>query len=231
MNSVKLIYFEGCPNAQKAKDALSKRGIPFEVMVQDNLNKDSPYHEYSSPTILDGDSLIFGQRIGRNSAACSAEKFDEDLIFKKLGNHPSNRIDSTKKGKLATIGSLGSGLTVGLCPVCIPAIGAFLSSIGLGFLVKESVLHPLLLIFLILTMGGLFYSYLKEHRNIWPLILGAASGTALYLGRYVYFGSFINSALMYGGIVAIISVSLWNLYLRKQSNCSSCTPQKDEVIL
>lgn len=231
MSSVKLIYFEGCPNAQKAKDLLLKREIPFDIIMQDELEKDSPYREYSSPTILDGDSLIFGQKIGQNSAACSAEKFDEVFILEKLSHDHSKPTDPTKKGRLATIGSLGSGLTVGLCPVCIPAIGAFLSSIGLGFLVKESVLHPLLLIFLALTMGGLFYSYLKEHRNLWPLTLGAVSGTALYLGRYVYFGSFTNSALMYGGIAAIISVSLWNLYLRKQSACSSCVPQKGEAVL
>ena len=196
MNSVKLIYFEGCPNAQKAKDMLSKKEIPFDIIVQDELEKNSHYREYSSPTILDGNSLIFGQKIGRNSAACSAEDFDKNLILKKLGYDFKNSSDSPKKGVLATIGSLGSGLIVGLCPVCIPAIGAFLSSIGIGFLIKEFVLHPLLLIFLALTISGLFYSYLREHRNIWPLILGTASGVALYLGRYVYLGRFIKPILM-----------------------------------
>lgn len=120
-------------------------------------------------------------------------------------------------------------MTVGLCPFCIPAIGTFLSSVGLGFLIQESILQPLLVFFLVITMVGLFYSFIKEHRNIGPLLLGSISGVALYLGRYYYFGSLINPVLMYGGITAIISVGLWNLYLRKQSACPSCIPQKKEA--
>lgn len=233
MNRVKVIYFTACPNAQKAQDTLTKGKIPFDVIVQDKLEENSPYREYSSPTILDGTSLIFGQKIGANSAACSVDKFDENLILEKLRYSKKSSSGVLKKGRFGTIGTMGSGLIVGLCPACIPAVGALLSSLGVGFLVQDSFLRPLLFIFLILAMAGLLYSYLKEHHNIWPLVFGATSGVALYLGRYVYFGGFINPALMYGGVVAIISVGFWNLYLRRKTACASCTPtsHKEEVIL
>lgn len=84
MNILKLIYFEDCPNAQKTKNSLLKMKIPFDVIVQDELREDSPYREYSSPTILYDNDLIFGQKIGKKSAACSIENFDEKLILKRL---------------------------------------------------------------------------------------------------------------------------------------------------
>lgn len=134
-------------------------------------------------------------------------------------DHPTK-----EKGLFATIGGMGSAFTVGLCPICIPAIGAFLSSIGLGFLVNEAVLKPVLLIFLFITLFGLFWSYHKEHKNIYPLIVGSLMAVFLYVGRYIYFGGMINLILMYGGIAGIIGVSIWNWRLRKKNkNCPSCS--------
>jgi len=220
MSAVKLIYFEGCPNSKHARAVLLSSKVGFEVIKQDDLPKDDPYREYSSPTILKNGEILFGEKLGPNTAACSAEKFDEGELKKKLRG--KNKL-SSKKGLFAFIGSFGSALTVGLCPICIPAIGAFLSSIGLGFLVSESVLLPILFIFLTITIGGLLFSYLKEHGKVSPLILGVLMGISLYMGRYVYLGAFINQVLMYGGIAGIVTVSFWNLRLRKQVACSACS--------
>jgi len=128
-----------------------------------------------------------------------------------------------KKSWLATLGSFGSAITVGFCPVCIPAVGALLSAIGLGFLVKEVVLQPLLIAFILSAWFGYVWSYVKEHRVIYPLILGIFAGISLYLGRYVYVGSAFNAALTYGGIVAMIGASVWNIFLgKRQASCPSC---------
>lgn len=134
----------------------------------------------------------------------------------------SGKAGQSKKGRFAALGSFGSAITVGLCPICIPAIGAFLSSIGLGFLVKEEVLLPLLIVFLVVTLGGLTWSYLKEHKSVYPLAVGILMAVALYVGRYVYISGLVNSILMYGGIAGIISVSVWNLKLRKLVDCPAC---------
>ena len=150
---------------------------------------------------------------------CSLEVPSINELKDKLGTVVSS---NTRSGFLSGIGSFGSALTVGLCPVCIPAIGAFLASIGLGFIVQESVLRPVLFIFLAAAISGLLWSYLKEHRNVWPLIGGILMGITLYAGRYVYFGAVINQILMYGGITGIIAVSIWNLKLRKSASCPAC---------
>lgn len=128
-----------------------------------------------------------------------------------------------KTGLFATIGSFGSALLVGFCPICIPAIGALLTAIGLGFLVNESVLKPLLIVFILVAWFGYVWSYQKEHHKIYPLVLGIFSGISLYVGRYVYFGGTLNAILMYGGVVAMITASVWNLILRRSvTKCSAC---------
>lgn len=216
---VKFIYSEGCPNADKTRTALKSIGIDFDSIKQDDLSKSSIFRNYSSPTILQGNNVIFGCETGQGRGGCSLEVPSINELKDKLGTVVSS---NTRSGFLSGIGSFGSALTVGLCPVCIPAIGAFLASIGLGFIVQESVLRPVLFIFLAAAISGLLWSYLKEHRNVWPLVGGILMGITLYVGRYVYFGAVINQILMYGGITGIIAVSIWNLKLRKSASCPAC---------
>jgi len=216
---VKFIYSEGCPNADKTRTALKTIGIDFDDIKQNDLSESSVFRNYSSPTILQGNNVIFGCETGQGRDGCSLEIPGINELKDKLGTVVSS---NKRNGFLSGIGSFGSALTVGLCPVCIPAIGAFLASIGLGFIVQESVLRPVLFIFLAAAISGLLWSYLKEHGNVWPLIGGILMGITLYVARYVYFGAVINQVLMYGGITGIIAVSIWNLKLRKSASCPAC---------
>ena len=226
MANIKLIYFEGCPNHEKLKSALSEACIAFDEIEQTCLLDGDPLKGYSSPTILDGERLVFGCKTGDGGGGCSLEIPNLEALKAKIGvleKSPPRR----KTRLLSTIGSIGSALTVGLCPVCIPAIGAALSSVGLGFLVTESVLLPVLLAFLAVTLGGLLWSYFREHRRVGPVVCGFIAGLSLYLGRYVYFGALVNQILMYGGIAGIITVSFWNLRLRRKGKCSACVPESE----
>ena len=119
---------------------------------------------------------------------------------------------------LSLIGTLGSTLGVGLCPICIPAIGSFLSAIGMGFLVNESVLKPIVLGFVVIYSFGLYWSYKKEHKNIYPFILGTFLGIILYASRYV----FLNFYIMYASILGVFITSIWNLKLKKNVKCTAC---------
>ncbi|MEZ4873068.1 MAG: hypothetical protein R2827_12685 [Bdellovibrionales bacterium] len=62
MNKFKLVYFEGCPNAQPAQDLLNAIGIEFQLICQDQLNDSDTLRNYSSPTLLAGDEIIFGAK-------------------------------------------------------------------------------------------------------------------------------------------------------------------------
>ncbi len=222
MKKYQLIYFEGCPNAKHARAVLLTSGVPFDEIIQDNLEKGDDFKNYSSPSILKDGKLIFGQKLPPGSSACSFDKIDEQKLKEVLLNSKKEAPDKVKRGLLGCIGSFGSGLTVGLCPACIPAFGAFLSSIGLGFLVSESVFKSLLFFFLFIALSGFLWSYFKEHKNIYPLIIGSVMAAAIYVGRYIFIGTTINLILMYGGIAGIIGVSIWNWRLRTQKGCMSC---------
>lgn len=221
MGALKLLYFEGCPNAEKARRLLTKVGATFEEVRQDDLPSSDPLKGYASPTVLDGEKIIFGSKTGEGSGGCSLDIPSVDDLRICLGQNMRAPQESGKTF-LSLIGSLGSAITVGLCPVCIPAIGAFLSAIGMGFLVKETVLQPLLIVFLIATLFGLFWSYRKEHKRIAPLLLGIVMAVGLYVGRYIYIGATANSLIVYASIAGIIGVSFWNVRLKKKSGCASC---------
>ncbi|MGE3760304.1 MAG: MerC family mercury resistance protein [Pseudobdellovibrionaceae bacterium] len=216
MSALKLLYFEGCPNANRARQLLSKVGASFEEVRQDDLTPTDPLKGYASPTLLDGEKIVFGSKTGDGSGGCSLDIPTVDELRARLGGKQFG------SRSLSLVGSLGSAITVGLCPVCIPAIGAFLSAIGLGFLVKETVLQPLLIGFLGITLFGLFWSFLKEHKRIWPFLLGIVMAVGLFVSRYIYMGATANSVLMYGSIAGIIGVSFWNVQLKKKVGCASC---------
>lgn len=215
MSYIKLIYFEGCPNAESARIALFNAGVDFEVIKQNELPNESPFRRYSSPSILRGESeLICGFKT--NTSACSFGEINVDDIQSKLMKKAGSQ------GFFASFGSIGSGLVVGLCPICIPAIGTFLASIGLGALVTIKVLEPLLIGLLFIAISGLYQSYRKEHGRLGPLVLGSVMALAMYIGKYVYFN---NLFLIYGSIPGLIGATVWNLKLRNKVLCGAC-PKK-----
>lgn len=221
MAELTLLYFDGCPKASTARKTLADSGLKYKEVRQDGLHPSDPLKSYSSPTILNGGELLFGTKTGPDGG-CSIEVPTTTQLREKLEADGITK----KAGALAPTGSVASILTVILCPVCKPAIAVFLSTIGLGFVVSESVLRPLLLAFLALTVGGLVWSYFKVHRNFLPLAVGIMMSTGLYIGRYVYFGDLENQFLTYGSIAGLVVVSIWNFRLKPPATCSGgCSPK------
>jgi hypothetical protein len=214
MAELTLLYFDGCPNAITARKNLADSGLKYKEIRQDGLLPSDPLKSYSSPTILNGDELLFGTKTGPEGG-CSLEVPTASQLREKFNSAGFAK----KAGALAPTGSIASILTVILCPVCKPAIAVFLSTVGLGFVVRESVLRPLLMIFLALTVAGLGWSYFKVHRNFGPLVVGAVMCAGLYLGRYVYFGDLENQFLTYGSIAGLLAVSIWNFRLKPPASC------------
>lgn len=70
-NRIRLVTFEGCPNAEKARSILRELGHSFDEIVQNKLPKDDPNRGYSSPSILVDGHLVFGAAIDRASSSCT----------------------------------------------------------------------------------------------------------------------------------------------------------------
>lgn len=88
MNSVKLIYFKGCPEAGKLRSALFRAGISnYQEVLQDELPKGHSYLKVSSPSVMKDDELIYGVRTCNESSSCTYDMIsppDEEKLVLRL---------------------------------------------------------------------------------------------------------------------------------------------------
>lgn len=224
MSDVKLIYFEGCPEAANVRAALLTAGVyDFQVFIQNLLPKENEYRQFSSPSVLNGNELIYGIRTQGESTACTFDSINWVDQSKLVDRFKELKVidQSVKRSKNAFVGSFFSGLLAVKCPACIPALGAFLSSLGLSFLISQIVLKTVLVSMLALSMLGLIYSY-KQHKNIFPVLMGGVFCVLMYLGRYYYIDADINQYMVYVSIVGLILISVWDFRIKSKKRCSAC---------
>lgn len=110
------------------------------------------------------------------------------------------------------LGVAGSFIAVACC-LGLPAIVAVFAALGLGFLINDAVLLPLLLFFLGLTVFGLFQGY-QKHRKPWPLVVGAVSAVAALVFIFVAF----STPLAYTAVAGLVAASLLNIVARQKRN-------------
>lgn len=111
--------------------------------------------------------------------------------------------------RAGVFGSLGSA-SAALCCAGVPAVLGALSAAGLGFLVNDLILFPLLALFLGLALWSLG-SGVSHHGMRGVLVLGWI-GAGLMLA-----GIFSLPALIYAGAAAMIAASIWNALAIRQS--------------
>ncbi len=122
---------------------------------------------------------------------------------------------SIKKPKwVAQITSVLSALVAIVCPLCIPALGAFLASIGLGFAVSVAFLQPFLVVLLLISLASLAWA-VRLHKQWWILVVGMMGAFGIYAGRYIWF----SQLLMYAGAFLLIGISLANFRLKISCRC------------
>lgn len=123
--------------------------------------------------------------------------------------------NSTEKPKWAAqIASVFSALVAIVCPLCIPALGAFLASVGLGFAVSVTFLQPFLIVLLLVSLASLAWS-VRLHKQWWVIVVGTIGAIGIYTGRYIWF----SQLLMYAGAFLLIGISLVNFKLKISCGC------------
>ncbi|MBI1930357.1 MerC domain-containing protein [Candidatus Poribacteria bacterium] len=103
--------------------------------------------------------------------------------------------------KLGIVGSL----IAALCCLGVPAVLSIFTAIGLGFLINDAILLPLLALFLLITLVGLFAGY-RSHLRKAALIVGLVSAVVMFLFLFIF------SPITYIGLVGLIAASVLNVW-------------------
>jgi mercuric ion transport protein len=96
------------------------------------------------------------------------------------------------------------------CPACLAAYTGVLSAVGLGFLVDERVLAPLIAGSLVVGVASIAWST-RTHRRPGPIAATVVGSAAVVAGRLVW----SVPVVLYGGVALLIGASLWNLRLKR----------------
>lgn len=113
---------------------------------------------------------------------------------------------STQPSRRATLaGLLGSSFALLCCAGVAPVLG-LLSAIGLGFLINDAVLVPLLIVALGVTGWGLWQGR-RCHGHKLPALIGLGGGVLAVSGLFLWV------PLAFIGFGAVVPASLWNLRL------------------
>jgi len=102
---------------------------------------------------------------------------------------------------------IGGSLFSVLCCLGFPPLLSLLSAIGLGFLINDAILLPLLGIFLVVTLWGLYFG-MRRHGQPWALLLGAISTLILFVFL------FVNPIIAYLGVAGLIVAGFLNIIFR-----------------
>ncbi|MDP9409207.1 MAG: MerC domain-containing protein [Actinomycetota bacterium] len=106
-------------------------------------------------------------------------------------------------------GSLGSAFAA-LCCAGAPAVLGALSAAGLGFLINDLILFPLLALFVGLGLWGL-WDGVRRHGSRAVLAFGGL-GAALMVA-----GILASPVAVYAGAAAMIAASVWNALAIRQT--------------
>jgi len=109
-------------------------------------------------------------------------------------------------------GPFGSIFAALCCLGVAPALAA-LSAVGLGFLISDAILVPLLALFLAATIWGVHRDRTR-HGNSGPVRLSVlAAGLSLA-------GLWISPLVVAAGLAALVASSLWNFRLVRLSRAT-----------
>ncbi len=118
------------------------------------------------------------------------------------------------RGWLGTLGSVPAAVLPLLpsftCPACIAAYAGVLSAMGLGFILSEAVLGPLVLAFLVLSIATVVWSS-RSHGRWGPLRVTVLGSALVVLGRLIW----DLPLVLYAGVASLLAATLWNLWLKR----------------
>ncbi|MDA2914662.1 MerC domain-containing protein, partial [Acidobacteriia bacterium AH_259_A11_L15] len=115
------------------------------------------------------------------------------------------------------LGLVGTIFTVGCC-LGLPGFLPLAAAVGLGFMTNMTVVKPLLLVLLAVTVAG-FVPGFRRHHAVYPLAASVAAAATIYWFMFVSY----RPVFIQASVLVLVAASLFNLFLmrRKQRVCKS----------
>jgi mercuric ion transport protein len=104
---------------------------------------------------------------------------------------------------------IGGAIFAALCCLGFPALISIVSAIGIDFLINDAILVPLLVVFLLVTLIGLYLG-IRHHCSWLAFAMGATSAIVIFIAV----GVVSNKLLAIVGIAGLIVASMLNVWLR-----------------
>lgn len=220
---VQLLSFPGCPNTAAAleslREVLASRRPGVHVEEIDTTATDAPagLRGWGSPTILiDGQDV--GGAVAPGHTSC---RLYRDANGRMQGVPPRALIEAAVaragQGRGGWLRSLAAvpGAALPLlpsvtCPACAVAYAGVLSSLGLGFLLSDRVLVPIIVASLVVGVASVAWST-RSHRRPGPLVATLVGVLGVVIGRLVW----RVPAVLYVGVALLLGASIWNLWLKR----------------
>lgn len=108
-------------------------------------------------------------------------------------------------------GGIGGSFTA-LCCAGFPIALAFLTGIGLGFVINDFILFPILFI----SLGFMFYALhynRKKHLSQLPIYVGIVSTIIVFAGIFIPF-------IIWLGVIGLFVATIWDFVLLRK--CKTC---------
>lgn len=120
----------------------------------------------------------------------------------------TDRQEGFWKRHLEKIG-IGGSLFAALCCLGFPALLSILSALGLSFIARDAVLMPLLVVFLVVTIAGLYLGT-RHHHQPWALLLGLASAAVTFIFVVIW----SNRLVAWFGMAGLVLAGVLNVWLK-----------------
>lgn len=225
--NVILIHDPACPNVAAARSnlrsAFEAAGLPPRWREFDRNAADTPaeWRGFGSPTILVDGRDVAGTDAAPGGNSCRVYRTADGRLIgvPSIGQIAAVLQKTSAPGLKATLAVLPAFAVALLpsmtCPACWPAYAALLSSLGVGFLPTTPYLLPLTLVSLAIPLGVLAVLARRGY-GVLPLVLGVTGALLLMVGRFAW----ESNPLLYSGLVALITASVWGGWSRRKNSAA-----------
>lgn len=168
------------------------------------------------PEKLEGELITAGKSRAHHCAAGGRSAVGDRINHSMENNSMPHSFDKPSfwQRHLDKIG-IGGATFAALCCLGFPALLALMSALGIGFLINDAVLLPLLGVSLFITLWGLYDGTRRHHR--WSAFgIGVAGAILLVLSILLGKGFYAAA-----GIAALIVASVLNIILRVRRSSRS----------